>query len=132
LIASEGIVMLEPELITIVEGPTPDFRPSPQLWFQSILEGPVDSDIAVCELRTLKGESIVERCRRAWREGRPVKLDFPDQIRMRQQVDVVAMRLQEVDEGKKLVVWVRQPAAGDEDEQDEEEGADDGEDGIGF
>jgi hypothetical protein len=124
--------MLEPELITIVEGPTPDFRPSPQLWFQSILEGPEDSEIAVCELRTLKGEGIVERCRRAWREGRAVKLDFPDQVRMRQQVDVVAVRLQEVDEGKKLVVWVRQPAAYDEEEEDEEEGADDGQDEFGF
>jgi hypothetical protein len=106
--------MTEPELITIIEGPTPEFRPSPQLWFQWIHEGPELATIAYCELRTLNGESIVERCRDAWREGRSVKLDYPDQIRMRQQADVVAMRLQESDEGKKLILWVRAPSLEEE------------------
>ena len=36
---------LEPELITVVEGPTPEFRPSPYLWFQSVYEGPEDADV---------------------------------------------------------------------------------------
>jgi hypothetical protein len=121
--------MLEPELITIVEGPTPDFRPSPRTSFQSVYEGPEDSEIAVCELRTLKGEGIVERCRRAWKEGRSVKLDFPDHIRMRQQVDVVAIRLQETDEGKKLIVWVRLPIL---EEEEASEDVDDGDEQDDF
>lgn len=99
----------EPELITIVEGPTPEFRPSPHLWFHSVYEGPEDAEISMCELRTLNGESIMERCRNAWKEGRPVKLDFPDYMRMRQQIDVVGMRLQDLEAGPMLVLWVRQP-----------------------
>jgi hypothetical protein len=98
----------EPELITIVEGPTPEFRPSPYLWFQSVYDSPEDAEILLCELRTLNGDSIVERCRDAWREDRLVKLDFPDYMRMRQQLPVVAMRLQETEEGPMLMLWVRQ------------------------
>ncbi|MCI0397561.1 MAG: hypothetical protein L0332_16910 [Chloroflexi bacterium] len=117
----------EPELITIVEGPTPEFRPSPHLSFQSIYEGPEDSEIAMCELRTLKGDSILKRCRDAWKEGRPVKLDYPDHLRLRQQVDVVAMRLHELEEGPLLVLWISQPV-----NQLTEEEQDEGEDDVGF
>ena len=113
----------EPELITIVEGPTPEFSPSSYLWFQSVYDGPEDADVLLCELRTLNGESIVERCRAAWQEGRSVKLDFPDYMRMRKQLAVVAMRLQDMEEGPLLMLWVRQLV----DENLEEE-HDDGED----
>lgn len=99
----------EPELISIIEGPTPDFQPTPQRWLQSIHEGPKDHALAFCQLRTANGPSIVARCQNAWQENRPVKLDFPDEIRMRQQVDVVAMRLDEVDEGQVLLLWVALP-----------------------
>jgi hypothetical protein len=114
----------EPELITIVEGPTPEFRPSPYLWFQSVYDGPEDADVLLCEMRTLNGESIVERCRAAWQEGRSVKLDFPDYMRLRQQLAVVAMRLQDMDEGPMLMLWVRQPV----DDYLEEEHGDDEDD----
>ena len=96
----------EPELISIIEGPTPEFQPTPQRWLQSIHEGPEDRAIAMCRLRTMSGEDIMDRCYRAWDEGRSVKLDYPDELRMRQQADVVAMRLTEVDEGKMLLLWV--------------------------
>lgn len=101
--------MLEPELIQILEGPTPDFRLSEQLWVQSLYEMPVAGQIAFCELRTNNGADIVERCQQAWREHRPVMLDFPDEIRMRQQIDIVAMRLRKVPEGMILMLWVQQP-----------------------
>lgn len=97
---------MEPELITIVEGPTPDFMPNPQGWVQSIYEGPQETDVALCQLRTGNGEDIVERCLRAWKEGRPVRLDYPDDLRLRQQVDVVALRLTQIDEGELLLLWV--------------------------
>lgn len=113
--------VLEPEYITILEGPTPEFEATPYMWMQSVYEGPVDGAIAQCELRTMNGTDIMERCEQAWSEGRPVRLDFPDDLRMRQEVDVIAMRLRDVDEGTVLVLWVRWPIE-EEDEDEEEEG----------
>lgn len=113
---------LEPELITVVEGPTPEFRESPYLWISSVYEGPEDAEVVMCELRTYGGESIVERCQNAWREGRPVRLDFPDKLRLRRQLDVVAMRLTTLEEGPLLQLWVRVTEGQlDEDDLDEEE-----------
>lgn len=100
---------IEPELITIIEGPTPEFRPTPVDWVQSVLEGPEDRLVAMCHLRTGNGGDIMERCRNAWKDGRPVRLDFPDEMRMRQQVDVVSIRLEQLDEGEALMLWVALP-----------------------
>ena len=108
---------IEPELISIIEGPTPEFRSSPYLWFQSVLEGPEDTEVVMCELRTLNGDDIVDRCRKAWMEGRPVKLDYPDYLRLRRQIDVVAMRLQDLDDGPMIVLWLRQPYGQAEEER---------------
>ncbi len=100
---------MEPELITILEGPTPDFMPNPQGWVQSIYEGPMEADVALCQLRTGNGPDIVDRSLRAWKEGRSVRLDYPDDLRLRQQVDVVALRLTKIDEGDLLLLWVTLP-----------------------
>ena len=83
--------------------------------------------MAMCQLRTGNGPDILARCQNAWREGRPVKLDFPDELRMRQQVDVVAVRLQELEEGEVLLVWVSLPLIDDDEleEIDEDEDDDD-------
>lgn len=120
---------IEPELITIIEGPTPEFRATPQEWVQSIHEGPDDQVVAICELRTGNGEDIMQRCRTAWKEGRKVKLDFPDELRMRQQVDVVSIRMSQLDEGPLLHLWVTLPLEefieemvdGEDDEDDEDD-----------
>lgn len=112
---------VEPEYITILEGPTPNFEMASSLWFQSVYEGPEDAAIAQCEMRTMNGDDILERCRDAWDEGRPVRLDFPDDLRMRQEVDVVAMRLRDVDEGTVLMLWVRWPMEEDEEEEEYDE-----------
>lgn len=114
----------EPELITIIEGPTPDFHPSPYLWFQSVLEGPEDAEVTMCELRTYNGSDIIERCRSAWKDGRVVKLDYPDRMRLRKQIDVVGMKLQEEEAGPMLVLWVRQ-AMGELNEEEGYDGEDD-------
>lgn len=118
---------IEPELITIIEGPTPDFQPTPAFWSQSIFEGPEDRVVATTQLRTANGEDIQERCLRAWEEGRSVKLDFPDELRMRQQVDVMALRLGEVEEGQILQLWVSLPleVVMEEIDEDDEEDFDD-------
>lgn len=113
---------MEPELITIIEGPTPDFMPNPQGWVQSIYEGPVETDVALCQLRTGNGPDIIERSQRAWSQGRPVRLDYPDELRMRQQVDVIALRLTQIDEGELLLLWVALP-------WEDGDGLDDGDEG---
>jgi hypothetical protein len=111
---------MEPELITIIEGPTPDFTPNPQGWVMSVYEGPEEMDIALCQLRTGNGQDIVDRCERAWEEGRPVRLDYPDDLRLRQQLDVVALRLTTIEEGQLLLLWVAFPNEDVLDEEDDD------------
>lgn len=118
--------MIEPELIEIIEGPPPEFQPTVQSWLQSLHEGPEVTEVAMCQLRTATGQDIQDRCEFAWQEKRPVLLDFPDQWGMRQQLDVVALRLSEVEEGQLLTIWVAVPGmliedGSDEDESDEED-----------
>ena len=113
--------MIEPELIEIIEGPTPEFQPTMQTWLQSLYEGPDVTEVAMCQLRTATGEDIQERCELAWQERRPVLLDFPDQWGMRQQLDVVALRLSEVEEGQLLTIWVAVPGGVEEEEESDEE-----------
>lgn len=113
--------MIEPEYITIVEGPTPEFRSTPEFALFSILESPRDAFTAYCEMRTMNGADIVARCQQAWKERRPVRLDYPDEMRMRKELDVVAVRLQEVEEGTILHVWVQQPLEETSVEIDEED-----------
>lgn len=101
--------MIEPELIEIIEGPTPEFRSTAQTWLQSLHEGPEVAEVAMCQLRTATGEDIKARCEDAWQDSRPVRLDYPDEWGMRQRLDVVAMRLSETEEGQLLTLWVSVP-----------------------
>ncbi|MGQ9502917.1 MAG: hypothetical protein ACUVSF_06630 [Anaerolineae bacterium] len=99
--------------ITIVEGPPPRFKPVDQLWTASLAEGPVSTVIASCDMRTLNGPGLVERCRRAWAEGRPVRLDYPVHsapyapVGTRAEIEIVAARWSQVKEGQILTLWVR-------------------------
>lgn len=115
----------EPEYITIIEGPTPEFRYSPELSLFSIQESYQEASTVLCELRTNNGRDIIERCQTAWQDGRPVRLDFPDEMRMRQELDVVAVRLDELDEGAVLQVWVRHPLELVEVEDNDDDGEED-------
>lgn len=124
--------MIEPELIEIIEGPTPEFQPTIQNWLQSLYEGPEVIEVAMCQLRTATGQDIQNRCELAWQERRPVLLDFPDKWGMRQQLDVVALRLSEVEEGELLTIWVAVPGASIEEEIEEEEEEEDEDDGTFF
>ncbi|MGC8879634.1 MAG: hypothetical protein ACP5R2_10450 [Anaerolineae bacterium] len=99
--------------ITIVEGPPPRFKPVDQFWTASLAEGPVSTVIALCDMRTLNGPGLVERCRRAWAEGRPARLDYPVRnapyapTSTRAEIEIVAARWSEVKEGQVLTLWVR-------------------------
>lgn len=97
----------EPELITIVEGPEPEFSPHSDGWALSLLEGDGHIGLEQCRLRTFSGPALVDRCRSAWAEGRPVVLDYPNRLGLRKQAAVAAARYEEVSEGMVLHLWVR-------------------------
>lgn len=97
----------EAAYITIVEGPPPEFTEVETHWTASLAEGRSQAIIAMCETRTFNGEALVERCRRAWQEGRVTRLDFPQLDGGRAEVEIVAARWQQIPEGQKLILWVR-------------------------
>ena len=105
----------EPEVITIVEGPPPKFKEAQDVWALSVREEREPYSLALCQMRAFSGPKMLDRCRRAWHEDRPVKLDFPDETGVRRQVDVVAARWSEVEEGHLLHLWVQIPAQPPED-----------------
>ncbi|MEM7034148.1 MAG: hypothetical protein AAF629_31695 [Chloroflexota bacterium] len=97
----------KPAYITIVEGPPPEFQATPDQWPYLVLEGPLNTQIAMAEMRTFDGPKLVKRCTDAWSQGRPAKLDFPTGDGERAEIDIVATRWEEVAEGHKLYLWVR-------------------------
>ncbi|MBI3359550.1 MAG: hypothetical protein HY023_00380 [Chloroflexi bacterium] len=99
--------MEDPEKITIIEGPTPEFQPARESWLPALGEGPHLAPSAVCQLRTFNGPAMIERCRRAWSEGRPVFLDYRQSDGLRREAQVIAARASEVPEGHVLILWVR-------------------------
>lgn len=115
----------EPELITIVEGPPPDFQVARELWPLSLWEGSTPQAVAMTQMRTFDGASMLERCLRAWHEARPVMLDFPQMDGMRRQAEVLAARATTVDEGDVLNLWVALPADEVADEVEAFEGDED-------
>jgi hypothetical protein len=72
-----------------------------------LAEGRSQSIVATCETRTFNGEALVERCRRAWQEGRSAWLDFPQLDGERAEVQIVAARWERALEGQKLILWVK-------------------------
>jgi hypothetical protein len=106
----------EPEFITIVEGPEPEFVSHDETWALSLLEGSEYIGVERCQLRTFNGPAMVDRCRKAWLEGRPVLLDYPNRFGLRRHIEVVAARHKELEHGPLLELWVRSP------EPEEEEG----------
>jgi hypothetical protein len=97
----------KPAYITIVEGPSPDFRDVSEEWTASLLEGVRNNDAVLCEMRTFDGPKLVKRCQDAWRQGRPARLDFPTGDGLRQELDILAVRWEKVEEGHKLYLWVK-------------------------
>lgn len=97
------------ELISIIEGPPPQFRQPLETWALSIHEDIRLVPVAYCQMRTLNGPRLLERCQTAWMQDRPVQLDFPDEMGLRQRADIVAARWSETEEGQVLHLWVRMP-----------------------
>jgi hypothetical protein len=76
-------------------------------WTASLAEGRARAMVAMCETRTFNGEALVDRCRRAWQEGRSAWLDFPQLDGGRAEVEIVAARWEKAFEGQKLILWVK-------------------------
>jgi hypothetical protein len=99
----------ESEVITIIEGPTPEFRAVADPWTFSVLEGAKPYAVAACQVRSFNGQKLIERCERAWGTLRPIRLDFRQMDGLRRQVDIIGARLEKVDGVDVLNLWVRQP-----------------------
>ncbi len=100
---------LEPETITIIEGPPPEFVLAQDMWSTSVWEGQLPRTMGVCQMRTFNANGLLERCTRAWGEGRSVQLDFPQMDGLRQQVEVLAAKPGHVEEGDLIYLWVAIP-----------------------
>ncbi len=97
---------IEVEFITIVEGPIPDFMPISDEWPLGLYQGPGRVVCAICKLRAFNNEALAERCRNAWQENRPVRLDYPDGEGGRLEADIIAVRTETVEQGDVLYLWV--------------------------
>ena len=116
----------EPEMITIIEGPPPEFMLAQDAWSTSVWEGQMPRAVGVCQMRTFSAQSLMDRCCRAWEEGRAVHLDFPQMDGLRQEVEVLAAKPGHVAEGDLIYLWVAVPreAAILEEDEDEDETSD--------
>ena len=112
----------EPEMITIIEGPPPEFLLAQDTWSMSVWEGQTPRAVGLCQMRTFKAQDLMDRCRRAWSEGRPVHLDFPQMDGLRQQVEVLAAKPGHVEEGDLLYLWVAVPQEAAEIEENDADG----------
>ena len=117
----------EPELISIIEGPPPQFQfvdDQSLLGFQNT-QGPFE--VARTDTRTFNGPKMITRCRNAWEQKRPVMLEYKDMDGLKQRVEICGIRFDQLDEGTLLQIWVRMPVEmqlieiDDEDEEDDEE-----------
>jgi hypothetical protein len=102
---------VEPELITIVEGPTPDFHVSADPWTLSVLEGQKAYVTASCQVRSFNGQKLLDRCLRAWGTNRPIRLDYKQMDGLRRQVDIIGAQLEKIEGVDVLNLWVRQPVS---------------------
>ncbi len=99
----------ESEVITIIEGPSPEFRAVADPWTFSVLEGVKPYVVAACQVRSFNGQKLMDRCERAWSTFRPIRLDFRQMDGLRRQVDIIGARLDKVEGVDVLNLWVRRP-----------------------
>jgi len=102
---------VEPELITIIEGPTPEFHMSAEPWTFSVLEGQKAYVAVSCQVRSFNGQKLMDRCQRAWITNRPIRLDYRQIDGLRRQIDIIGARLDKVEGVDVLNLWMRQPVS---------------------
>jgi hypothetical protein len=97
------------EKITIIEGPTPEFREVSGLWIQGVVESPDQFETFFTELRAFDGPALVERCQDAWRNNELVVLEYRAESGLTQEITIIAAHFEESEEGDLLQLWVRHP-----------------------
>jgi len=100
---------LTDDKITIIEGPTPTFERIPDLWVYGLSEGAIQSEMVMTSLRTFNGPELVERCYRAWREHKEIRLEYRTSDGLKAEVPIAAARNMETEEGDVLILWLRLP-----------------------
>ncbi len=93
--------------ITIIEGPPPNFEDVHEGWPLGLNESPSLHKLALTRLRTFNGPALVERCYRAWHQGKGIQLEFRAADGLIHKTPIVASRSLEVDDGQLIFLWVR-------------------------
>jgi hypothetical protein len=125
----------EPELISIIEGPPPQFQFADETSMLALQESTLPHELARCDTRTFNGPKLVKRCRDAWKDKRVVMLEYKDMDGLKQRVEICGIRFEDMDDGTLLQLWVRLPVelqfisiddeAADDVDDDSNEGDDD-------
>ena len=97
------------EKITIIEGPTPDFREVNGLWIHGVTESPGQFDTYYTELRAFDGISLVDRCSSAWENNDSIVLEYRTETGLIDEITIIAAKFEDTEEGDLLQLWVRQP-----------------------
>jgi hypothetical protein len=95
--------------ITIIEGPSPVFEMTPDIWLHGLVEGVSQAEIVATRLRTLNGSELVERCQRTWQEQQSINLEYRTMDGLLAEVPIVAARILDTEEGDVLLLWLRFP-----------------------
>jgi hypothetical protein len=118
----------EPELISIIEGPPPQFQFADELSIMALQESTLPYELARCDTRTFNGPKLVKRCHDAWHDRRVVMLEYKDMDGLKQRVEICGIRFEDMDDGTLLQLWVRLPVElqwisieGDDDDEFEDD-----------
>ena len=93
--------------ITIIEGPPPAFEVINDGWALGLNEGPFLYEVAIARLRTFNGTALVERCHRAWRHKKEIRLEYRAEDGLEAEAPILAARTIETSDGQVLLLWVR-------------------------
>ena len=97
------------EKITIIEGPTPEFREVNGLWIQGVAESPGQYDTFYTELRAFDGVALVDRCSNAWQKNESIVLEYRTEVGLVEEIAIIAANSEDTDDGDLIQLWVRQP-----------------------
>ncbi len=97
------------EKITIIEGPTPEFREVNGLWIQGVADSPAQFDTFFTELRSFDGHSLVDRCSNAWSKKETIVLEYRTEVGLVEEITIIAAHREETEDGDMIQLWVRQP-----------------------
>ena len=98
------------EKITIIEGPTPEFREVSGLWIQGVAESPEQYDTYFAELRAFDGLSLVDRCSTAWGKNETIVLEYRTETGLVDEITIIAAHLEETDDGD--LMWAARNGGG--------------------